>query len=140
MVRFSDKDLLLMLIKDARIPYTELARRLGVSEGAIRKRIKSLEERGVIKGYCTKVDIRGLGYTIDTIIGIDTTPDGFLRVIDRLKSFDHIVQLWTSTGDHMIMFRAWFENNDALSKFVKSLEGLDDVVKVCPAILVEQIK
>ncbi len=140
MVRISDKKLLEIIQRNARMKNTDIARELGVTEGAIRKRLKELEKRGVIKGYNAKIDIKALGYSIDTLIGVDTSPEAYIHIIENLKRKRNVIQLWTSTGDHMIMFRAWFENNDKMRSFVKALERTEGVVKVCPAILVEEIK
>ncbi len=140
MVRISDEDILKILLNNAKIKNTEIARKLNVSEGAIRKRIKKLEEEGIIKGYSAKVNIKKLGYNIDTIIGIDTTPEGFLYVLNKLKENPKVLQLWTSTGDHMIMFRAWFKDNEELTNFVRKINKMKEVTKTCPAILIEEIK
>jgi len=45
-----DKKIIKILLKNARTSFTEIARALNVSEATIRKRIKKLEEKGVIKG------------------------------------------------------------------------------------------
>ncbi len=140
MVRISEKELLTFLIRNARIPYTHLAKKLGVSEGAVRKKIKLLEKKGVIKGYYAKIDCKKIGYKIDALIGIDTRPDGFLNVIEALKKNDKVLQLWTSTGDHMIMFRAWFKDNDELLNFTKRLKRMKEITRICPAILIEEVK
>ena len=51
-----------------------------------------------------------------------------------------VKELYTSTGDHMIMFRSVFRNTEELSEFMKKIESIEGVTKVCPAILMERVK
>ena len=140
MVRISDIKLIKYLLNDARMPYTKLAKELGVSEAAVRKRIKTLEERGVIRKFTIDVNPKALGYGLDVLIGLDTIPEKYVKVIETLKNLDEVIDLYTATGDHMIMFRIWFKDTDGLNKFIKYLEGIDGVTRICPAILLERIK
>jgi len=140
MVRISDIDLLKYLIRNARTPYTKIASELGVSEAAIRKRIKRLENRGVIKKYTIEVDIKALGYNIDVLIGIDTLPEKFIDTIKILTDREDVIELYTSTGDHMMMIRMWFKDSNELNNFIKYLNSIDGVTRVCPAIILEKIK
>jgi len=140
MVRISDIDLLKYLIRNARTPYTKIASELGVSEAAIRKRIKRLENKGVIKKYTIEVDIKALGYNIDVLIGIDTLPEKFIDTIKILTDREDVIELYTSTGDHMMMIRMWFKDSNELNNFIKYLNSIDGVTRVCPAIILEKIK
>ena len=140
MVRISDKEILRMLIEDGRRSFVDMGKALGVGESTVRKRVRSLEKKGIIRGYHADVDPKALGYSIDTLIGVDTTPERYLHIIEWLKKKDEVLCLWTSTGDHMIMFRGWFKDRDDLYKFISTLESMDGVTKVCPAILMEKIK
>jgi len=51
MVRISNFELLKILMESSRTPFLRIASALGVSETAVRKRIKKLERNGVIKKY-----------------------------------------------------------------------------------------
>lgn len=140
MVRIDDEKLIELLLKNSKVKYTELAREFSVSETAIRKRIKSLEKRGVIKGYSLKVDLKKLGYEIRALIGIDTKPEKMIEVLEKLKNDDRIKRLYTSSGDHMIMIDSWFKNSREMIDYVKELDKIDGITKICPATIIEQIK
>jgi len=140
MVRISDLKLIKILMKNSRLPYTKIASNLGVTEAAIRKRVKALEEKGVIRRFTIDVNPKALGYDLDVLIGIDTTPEKYLKILEILRDLDEIIDLYTSSGDHMILFRAWFKNTEELNEFVHNLESIDGVTRVCPAILLEKLK
>ncbi len=142
MVRVSDRDLMILeiLMRDARTPYTEIARRLGVTEAAIRKRVKKLEELGVIRGYRAVVDPKKIGYKIVAEIGFDVEPEQYVKAIERVKRMPEVKRMKSTTGDHMIMIECWFHDSDEMVRFVRRLESIDGVQRVCPAILVEELK
>ncbi len=142
MVRISEKDLAIIefLMKDARMPYTEIARRLGVTEAAVRKRVKKLEEEGIIKGYRARVDAKKIGYKIVAEIGFDIEPEKYVSVIAEVKGWPEVKRMKSTTGDHMVVMECWFHDSDEMVRFVRKLEGLEGVQRVCPAILVEELK
>ena len=140
MVRISNLELLKKLKENSRISYVDLAKRFGVSETAVRKRMRKLEESGVILKYTVDVNPKKIGFEVDALIGLDTRPEKYIEVIEKLKASKDIMTLCSSTGDHMIMIEAWFANSTELAKFVKVLEKTEGVTKVCPALVVEKIR
>lgn len=71
-----DRKILGFLIKNARMPFLEIARECGVSGAAIHQRVKKLEDAGVILGSRLQVNPKAMGYDVCAIIGIlDLRPD-----------------------------------------------------------------
>ena len=120
--------------------FVEIAKKLGVSETAVRKKLQKLEELGVIRRYTVEVDPRKLGFNIIALIGLDTAPESYIRVIDVLRKDDRIVKMYSSSGDHMILIEVWFRDSEEMSEFVKKLNDMEGVTRVCPAILIERLK
>jgi len=140
MVRISDEEIINILIKNARTPVLQIARMLNVNEGTVRKRIQKLEKEGVIEGYTIEVNPKKLGYEVVALIGIDTTPERYLSVIENLREDPIVKRAYSSAGDHMIMVECWFHNQSELSEYLRDLESREGVTRVCPAILIERIK
>ena len=140
MVRISDLDIIEILKENSRTSFVKIAKTLGVTETAVRKRIKKLEESGTIKKYTLDVDPRKIGFEVDALIGIDTEPEYYLSTIEKLKKMDEIIRLCSSSGDHMILMECWFKDSDELMKFVKKIESMQGVTRTCPAIILEKIK
>lgn len=57
-----DKKILYWLSENARMPYTKIAKKVGLSKDAVKYRIKNLEKKGVIQGYLSVIDVEKLGY------------------------------------------------------------------------------
>jgi len=139
MVRISNLELLRILKENSRIPFVKIAKIFGVSETAVRKRIRKLEKEGIIKKYTIEVNLKKIGLEM-ALIGIDTKPEYYISTIEKLKEMDEVVNLYASSGDHMIMIDCWFKSSEELRKFIKTLESMEGVTRVCPAIILEKIK
>ncbi|MCD6557512.1 MAG: Lrp/AsnC family transcriptional regulator [Candidatus Aenigmarchaeota archaeon] len=140
MVRISNLKILELLKRNSRMSFVEMAKKLGVSETAVRKKIKRLESDGVIKKYTIETDPRKIGFDIDALIGIDTEPEYYISTLERLKQTKEVIGLCSSSGDHMILAECWFKNSNELAKFIKKLEKSKGIIKICPAIILEKIK
>ena len=127
------------LITNARVPKTELARRLKITEAAIRKRLKKLEESRIIVGYRTLIDYQKAGL-MASITGIDAEPERLWEVIERLRGIEEITSITLTSGDHMIMVEIVVRNMQELQDMHKRIESLPGVTKVCPAIILKRIK
>ncbi|WEU39870.1 MAG: Lrp/AsnC family transcriptional regulator [Candidatus Odinarchaeum yellowstonii] len=141
MLRISDFNRILEILKNnSRTPFVKIANKIGKSEAAVRKTVRKLVSAGVIRKFTLEIDYKKLGLNVDAIIGIDATPQSYMNLIEALKGFDEIESLYTSTGDHMIIARCLFENSDKLAVFLKKIEKLSGVIKICPAIILEKVK
>ena len=120
-----DKDLKIIeiLAEDSRTPFTEIAKRMRVSESTVRKRIKNLEDEGVIKKYSIIIDPAKIGYNTVAIVGLDVEPTKFLSVASKLTEFKEVKYVATSTGDHMIMFEVWTRDGKELTKVISEKIG-----------------
>jgi len=137
----TDRKIIDILEQNARIPFTEIAEEIGVSEATVRKRVKVLEEEDVIKKYTIEVNPQRLGYQTVAIIGLDVEPENLLETSNQLSKQDQVKYVATSTGDHMIMFEVWAQNNQQLNQFISNTVGkLDGVKDICPAIILEKVE
>lgn len=141
MIRKSNLTSILKILKyNSRTPYVEIASAIGKSEATVRKTVKKLIAAGVIRRFTLEIDYKKLGLNVEAIIGIDTTPQSYLNIIETIKNFDEIESLYTSTGDHMITAWCLFEDSNKLTAFLKKIEKLNGVIKICPTIILEKIK
>ncbi len=137
-----EKDLRIVqiLLERGRASYTDIARELGVSDVAVIKRIRKLEQIGVIKGYRAVVDPKKLGYSAVSITGIDVEPEHLFTVINTLKNKEYVKYLALTTGDHSVMMVIWARNGSELGRIHKEISKLDGVKRVCPAIILDVVK
>src|SRR3989338_8312900 len=95
------------LVQDGRMSYYDLGKKLNVPESTIRSRVRSLREKGVIKGFTTVIDPTKIGYGSIAIVGVDVKPENFIQVTKELTQFNEVKFAATCSGDHMIMIEIW---------------------------------
>ncbi len=124
-----DKQILNMLINDAREPFTEIAKKLNVSGGTVHFRVKKLEDAGIINSSNLNIDPTKLGYDIVAYLGIymknsHLDKDG----IDRLKKVKEIVELQITTGKYTLLAKIICKDTKdlytVLGEKIQSIEGV----------------
>jgi Lrp/AsnC family transcriptional regulator, leucine-responsive regulatory protein len=145
-MKISDADnrILRVLQSEGRISASELARRTGMSETSCLRRMKSLEEAGVISGYRAVVDQRQLGLPITAVIMVSTNQrtesdrKTFLRAIAHNPQ---IVSCAAITGSHDYVLEAVVRDIDELSDLtLRKLLELSSVTSISSSIVVKWIK
>ncbi len=139
MVRITDKQVLFELARNARKPAAHIAKTIGVTEAAIRKRIKKLEDNGTITQYTKRTDPKKTD-SMHVFIGIDGKPEYFMNLVKYSKEQEAVTRGHTTAGDHSIQLECIFPNNDAFVTFIQDLENQPGVVKICPGIVTNTIK
>lgn len=134
-----DKVIIDTLLENARISRIKIARKLHISEAAVRKRIARLESEGTIFGYRAVVDQKKIGY-LTSITGIDVAPEHLWKAVETLKKKHEIKSIFLSSGDHTIMIEIWGKSADELAKLHKDLESVEGIERICPAIITERIR
>ncbi len=94
-----DQQLISLLRDNARLPISELARRLGVSRTAAQVRLQRLEESGVIKGYSVKLSDDYLSGCIKAIVMIKAPPMNRVSIEKALSRMPQLITLYSISGN-----------------------------------------
>ncbi len=112
-----DRKILKFLIKNARMPYLEIARECGISGAAIHQRIRKLEEMDVIQGSRILVNPKALGFDVCAFIGITLKdPQMLLSTMDKIMSIPEIVESHFVTGDYNILAKLYCTDNEHMMR------------------------
>ena len=135
-----DKRVIRLLQDDGRMPNTEIARELRVSETTVRKRISQLVSRGLINIVAVPTP-RAVGMNLSAIIGISILLPHMREISDQLKRQREVRYCGVSTGRYDIIVEAFFFDQQHFLDFIsnrlgrmKGITGLEtsiilDVVK-----------
>ena len=96
-----DRRILEVLQQEGRISNQELADRIGLSPSPCLRRVKALEEAGVIVGYHAKLASRPLGLTLTALVFISMdrhTPDRFTNFEARVAELPEVLECLLITG------------------------------------------
>jgi DNA-binding Lrp family transcriptional regulator len=114
------------LEKDGRIPFTELAKKLGKPTSTVRDRVRRMEQSGVIHGYSADIDLAKLGYAIKAVV--QTTRDQGCPIedfMDRIANVAEIERVQLMTGDIDELITINVRDVDHLRRFL-----YDDIMQL----------
>ncbi len=124
-----DLKILEALTKNAKKPYTEVAKEVYVSGGTVHVRMKKLEETGVVKGNTLQIDYTKLGLDITAFIGIFLSKSALYdEVIGLLKQVPEIVNVHYTTGNYSMFAKMYCRDTnhlkDVLYDKIQRIEGI----------------
>ncbi len=94
-----DRAILAELQADGRMTNVELARRVGISAPPCLRRVRTLEEAGLIRGYHADVDARALGFEVQVFVMVGLTS----QAESDLAAFEGLCQAWPLVREcHML--------------------------------------
>ena len=134
MLEAKDRRILSELQRDSRLTMQELAERVGMSSSACWRRVKSLEEDGVIDRYAAIVDPRKAGFGLSSIVHVSlarherANVDNFVKQVSR---HPEILECFATSGEADFHLRVVVEDIDAynhfLDEFIFRLPGVSQV-------------
>jgi Lrp/AsnC family transcriptional regulator for asnA, asnC and gidA len=123
----TDIQILKVLSEDARASNTYIAKRLGFSEGTVRKRIKRMRDEDLIRILCYG-DPTKLGFPIAAMIRFHVLPKALLATAEALTNMEETDYVALTTGSSDIVVRCAFRSDqgfiDFLSGPIAQLEGI----------------
>jgi len=95
-----DREILSILRRDARTPYTEIAERVGTSEGTVRNRVEGMVEDGVIERFTVTTRTGNVKAMIEISVAMDVNTD---EVGERLAEWEEVDFVWQVSGEDDIV-------------------------------------
>mgnify|MGYP000888348039 FL=1 len=124
-----DKEILFILMADATIPYTEIAKRLIISGGTVHVRMKKMQDMGIIEGSQLNVNAQKIGYDICAFLGIFLQKGSkYNEAVERLKEVKEIVELHYCTGAYSMFAKIICKDTSHLRRV------LNDGIQAAPGI------
>ncbi len=114
-----DQKILSFLVKNARMPFLEIARECGVSGAAIHQRVKKMENLGIITGSRLLVKPQTLGLNVCAFVGVSLSEaNRYSEVIDALKKIPEVVECHFVTGKHALMLKIYCTDHEHLMEIL----------------------
>jgi DNA-binding Lrp family transcriptional regulator len=139
-----DRRLLSFLQNDARTTSAELARRFRLSGPGLQKRLRKLEQRGVIKRYATLVSREAVGLDLLCFVHVMLAhhrPRSIKRFPDRIRAMREVLECHFLTGEFDYLLKVVVANHDELETFLfEKLMKVDGVDRTRTSIVVKEVK
>ncbi len=130
-----DQQILKILQKQGRISNQELAEEIKLSPSPTLRRVKQLEENGLIDGYVALLNAKKLGLTLMAFIGISMdkhTPERFAALESTLAQYPEVLECHLITGQSAdYLLKVIVRDMDAYQQFLlQKLTRIDGVTGV----------
>jgi Lrp/AsnC family leucine-responsive transcriptional regulator len=115
------------LQQDARLSYTELGQRVGLSLPAVAERVRKMEAAGIVTGYHAEVDPGKLGVPVQAIIHLNSIGgQNCNRAVAQIKEIPEVLECYRLTGSDAVIVKAVATSLDHLARVIDqlSLQGI----------------
>ncbi|MET0596814.1 MAG: Lrp/AsnC family transcriptional regulator [Mesorhizobium sp.] len=139
----TDRRILAELQRDATLSVDQLSIRVGLSRNACWRRVKLLEEAGVIVGRVTLVDAESVGLGLSVFIIVRTAshdPDWLSRFRAAVTSFPEITGVYRMSGDLDYVLRARVADVKGYDRLYQRLIAKVPLNDVSASFVMEEIK
>ncbi|MGB3852578.1 MAG: Lrp/AsnC ligand binding domain-containing protein [Tunicatimonas sp.] len=135
-----DLKILALLSDDAKIPYTEIAKKVYVSGGTVHVRMRKMEEMGIVRGTTLNMDYSKLGYDITAFLGIYLEKSSLYdQVVDELKKVPEVVKIHYTTGNYSIFIKIHCRDTKNLREVLHDkIQKIDGIVRTETIISLEE--
>jgi Lrp/AsnC family transcriptional regulator for asnA, asnC and gidA len=127
-VTATDRAIIRLLQRNARISYAELSRATGIPESTVRRRMDRLQQRGVIE-FAMLADPARLGYDLRAMIGLKIELRRLEEIAETLRSLSEVTFAGFVTGNFDIVIQVVVRSQEALVEFLTSTLARIDGVK-----------
>jgi len=139
-----DRQLLAQLQHDARITSVELARRLHLSSAGLQKRVRKLEDRGVIERYATVLSRSAVGLDLLCFVQVSLAhhkPGSVKRFPDRVRTLPEVLECHYLTGEVDYLLKVVVASHQELERFLfEKLMKIAGIDRVRTSIVLKEIK
>jgi Lrp/AsnC family transcriptional regulator, leucine-responsive regulatory protein len=139
-----DLRILDLLQRDSRLSNQELAERVGMSASACWRRVRALEEAGVIRGYRAEIDPRRAGLAFHAIIHVRLVRHARTiveRFVAEVMRHDEVQDCYATTGAADYHLRVLCRDLDAFNEFMeRTLFQLDGIANIQTNLVLRHVK
>ncbi|AXG04961.1 Lrp/AsnC family transcriptional regulator [Haloplanus rubicundus] len=119
-----DRRILGILRRDSRTPYTEIADRVGTSEGTVRNRVERLVDEGIIERFTVATRTGNVKAMIEVSVAVDVdTTD----VSARMAEWSEVDFVWQVSGEADIVMVVDAADTGAVNDLITKARDLDEV-------------
>ena len=135
----TDQSILDMLIENTRTPFTDIAKKHGISAGTVHVRVKKMEEAGIITGSSLRLDYNKLGYSFIAYVGIylqKTSQTKF--VLEKINDIPSVTVAHVTTGKFNIFCKIRAKNTTHAKDIIYKLDDVEGVTRTETMISLEE--
>jgi DNA-binding Lrp family transcriptional regulator len=130
-----DREILAILRRDSRTPYTEIADRVGTSEGTVRNRVERLLEQGIIERFTVATRTGNVKAMVEIGVAVDVDTG---EISDRMAEWTEVDFVWQVSGEEDIVVVVDTTDTGTLNDLITQARDLDEVVSTKTRLILEE--
>ncbi|ADQ66502.1 Lrp/AsnC family transcriptional regulator [Halogeometricum borinquense] len=119
-----DREILDILRRDARTPYTEIAEQVGTSEGTVRNRVERLTNDNVIERFTVATSTGNIKAMIEVSVKVDVDTT---EISDQMAEWNQVDFVWQVSGEEDVVLVVDAADTRAVNELITRARELDEV-------------
>jgi transcriptional regulator, AsnC family len=130
-----DREILGLLRRDARTPYTEIAEQVGTSEGTVRNRVQQLDEEGVIERFTVATRTGN----VRAMVELDVDVNVRTRTLSAgIAEWDAVDFVWQVSGEADVVLVVDVADTTSLNALIQRARDLEEVVSTKTRLILDE--
>jgi len=130
-----DRDILAILRRDARTPYTEIADAVGTSEGTVRNRVEQLVESGVIERFTVSTRTGNVKAMVEVSVDVNVETAG---LTEKLAEWEKVDFVWQVSGDEDIVVVVDAADTASLNDLITRVREREEIVDTKTRLILDE--
>jgi DNA-binding Lrp family transcriptional regulator len=130
-----DREILNVLRRDARTPYTEIAERVGTSEGTVRNRVESMTEDGIIERFTVTTRTGNLRAMIEIDVAVDVDTS---TLSDAMADWEDVDFVWQVGGEEDIVVVVDATDTRRLNEIISRAREMEEVKETKSRLILDE--
>lgn len=130
-----DREIVDILRRDARTPFTEIADRVGTSEGTIRNRVERMTDDGIIERFTVTTHTGNVKAMVE--ISVDVNVDTH-AASDRIAEWDEVDFVWQVSGDEDIVVVVDATDTSSVNELITRARNMDEVMSTKTRLILDE--
>lgn len=130
-----DREILDVLRRDARTPYTEIAEEVGTSEGTIRNRVEGMVDSGVIERFTVATRTGNVKAMLEITVDVDVHTGG---LTERMAEWEQVDFVWQVSGEEDIVLVVDTTDTRGLNELITRARELDEVMSTKTRLILDE--
>ena len=130
-----DREILTILRRDSRTPYTEIADRVGTSEGTVRNRVERLVDEGIIERFTVATRTGNVKAMVEIGVAVDVDTND---ISERMADWSGVDFVWQVSGEEDVVAVADTADTGTLNEMITRARELDEVISTKTRLILDE--
>jgi len=130
-----DREILNVLRRDARTPYTEIAERVGTSEGTVRNRVERMTTEGVIERFTVATRTGNVKAMIEVSVAVDVDTTA---MSDEMAEWDEVDFVWQVSGEEDIVLIVDAVDTRGVNELITKAREHEEVIRTKTRLILDE--